>query len=541
VLKGEFGQRGSGLIPLTGANFIHMQVSCPECSAQYEFDSSAIPAEGYDAQCTSCDSIFFVEPEVEGTAAPKVAEEVADEVSSTCPHCGAVYQFATEDIPETGYDAQCTQCDGIFFVSPGTLDGEPGSPNYEPPPEPQAPVQPAVAASAASTENEASVASIAEPVVVSDGSSNAAGEGIQDMLNISMQLGEPAALPEGVSAEIDFERIIIRRKKRVQGAVAFIGVLLGLNITCYFALPQVFDATVGPILGIKAAINPEAIPFVDKAKLTILPDTASAYDNALKSLQKAMELDSQYPEAIAYMGLTHVLKGTDLQTEGRSIINAGAIAADEIHRMQKLSVRKRPKNYTKKVAELRRKAADSNTSSKPFLEKGGQEIAKGRQLLKGGAEAYPGSVMMVLGYGIYKATDSDSASSATTYLKHVLAQLQGGNEELDLKNVPNPWAAYLQGRICLQDPYKVKDAPAAFEAALALMPNMQRARYDLALAYEKLERLDDAIKTAKEILAKESTHQKAIGLLAELENKLKAQKKLAKKGRSKKRGKKNIR
>src|ERR1700733_8129738 len=85
-----------------------MQVSCGSCGAKYEFEASVIPAAGYDAQCTHCSAIFFVSPE---------APAADRQVSGSCSHCGAIYQFAAADIPEGGYDAQCTQCQGVFFVS----------------------------------------------------------------------------------------------------------------------------------------------------------------------------------------------------------------------------------------------------------------------------------------------------------------------------------------------------------------------------------------------------------------------------------------
>lgn len=97
-----------------------MQVSCSSCGAKYEFDASAIPAAGYDAQCTTCNAIFFVSPDADGPPSappPTVGLKLSEQVAVSCNHCGAVYQFAAADIPQEGYDAQCTQCQGVFFVS----------------------------------------------------------------------------------------------------------------------------------------------------------------------------------------------------------------------------------------------------------------------------------------------------------------------------------------------------------------------------------------------------------------------------------------
>ena len=89
-----------------------MQVSCSHCGARYEFDADAIPAAGYDAQCTTCNGVFFVAPQQEVPAA---------QVAVSCNNCGAVYQFSASEIPPAGYDAQCTQCQAVFFVGPATI------------------------------------------------------------------------------------------------------------------------------------------------------------------------------------------------------------------------------------------------------------------------------------------------------------------------------------------------------------------------------------------------------------------------------------
>src|SRR5689334_22530055 len=104
-----------------------MQVACKNCGTRYEFDAAVIPPSGYDAQCTQCGNIFFVAP-ASAVAAPPPAPAapppaptpappvvVAERVAVTCQHCGAVYEFAASDIPAAGYDAQCTQCKGVFF------------------------------------------------------------------------------------------------------------------------------------------------------------------------------------------------------------------------------------------------------------------------------------------------------------------------------------------------------------------------------------------------------------------------------------------
>ncbi|MCX7646081.1 MAG: zinc-ribbon domain-containing protein [Rhodobacteraceae bacterium] len=64
-----------------------MRLVCPNCSAQYEVDASAIPAPGRDVQCSNCGHTWWqrpvaapaaaAEPAEAGTAAPEAAPEAA--------------------------------------------------------------------------------------------------------------------------------------------------------------------------------------------------------------------------------------------------------------------------------------------------------------------------------------------------------------------------------------------------------------------------------------------------------------------------------
>ena len=84
-----------------------MHISCKQCSADYDFDAAAIPAGGYQAACSHCQAVFWVSPP---TPPPT-------DVTASCPNCTAVYQFSPQAIPAGGYEAQCTQCAHVFFVA----------------------------------------------------------------------------------------------------------------------------------------------------------------------------------------------------------------------------------------------------------------------------------------------------------------------------------------------------------------------------------------------------------------------------------------
>lgn len=486
-----------------------MQVSCPSCTAQYRFEASKIPKEGYDARCLSCSHVFFVKPDPIESG----GEEVETEISAVCPHCDAVYEFTIDDIPEVGYDAQCTQCKGMFFVSPWFMQRQRGAEFVA------APVEPASSEEEnkdGKSDSETGESPSKETQVKGRVSSQA---DVPEMLTLAMQLGESAtaSTPGDVSVDAVFEQ----RKKRRQQRLKIVGfVALGffvLNVLSYFIFPHAFDATVGPLVGLKAAVKIEAIPFADKAKRYILADTSEDYDEALSLLGKALDIDRDFPDAIAYKALTHILKGGDLLAIGRVMNKVASEAVDEIKRLQRLSIRDRPQGYTELLAGLRRKAVDSNKESRPYLEKGGQEIARGLEFLKTGFEEYSNSRMMVLAYGIYQSVEVD-AISLSRDLENALEDLEVREQDFNLTRISNPWIAYLRGLILLKDVSRLKSAISAFQRAIELEPKMNRARFQLAVAFEKSGEKEEATQGAEYILSQERGHEKAKALLKRLKD-----------------------
>lgn len=458
-----------------------MQASCPDCGEEYEFEASSIPADGYDAQCSSCGSILSIKPKPDGTTAvDKVPGREStvplDEVSVTCPHCAVVYQFARAKIPEEGYHAQCAQCSGVFFVE-GMDD-------------------------------------------------------LKELLELSDELGEPATLPEGVSTKKDFERISSRRKRLVTGALGGILVLLVAVGVLFTALPEVFDATLAPLFGVKAGDNSAALALVEQAQQAMLPDTVEGYERAQKSLEAALGLDSELAEATALKGLTHVFRGTDLQAEGRGIVEAGARAQKELRRLKRLP-RRRRKQQQAAMAELKERAAAAGDESKKKFEEAGRELRKGLSVLQFAEAKHAGAPMVKLALGLYFGTEPDGGEQAARLHKQAQGLLDKASAgENDKRG--RQWAAYLEGRILFQAPHKTKAAPAAFQAALQSAPTFQRARYGLALAQQKLEQRDAAIATLKALLAQAPQHSRAKALLERLKEEAAAAKKKAGKKRKKK-------
>lgn len=468
-------------------SLITMQASCPDCGEEYEFEVSSIPADGYDAQCSSCGSILFIKPKPDGTTTVdkvpgRESTVPADEVSVTCPQCAAVYQFAKVEIPEGGYDAQCTQCEGVFSVE--------------------------------------------------------AVDDLKELLALSDELGEPATLPEGVSTKKDFEKISSKRKRLVKGALGGVLILLVAMGVVYTAFPEVFDATLAPVVGVKAGDNSAALALVEQAQQAMLSDTVEGYESAQKSLDSALALDPELAEAIGLKGLTHVFNGVDLQAEGRGIVEAGVRAKKEMRRIKRLPRRKRKKKKAV-MAELKQQVAEAGDQSKKKFEEAGRELRKGLSVLQLAEGEHAGAPMLKLALGLYFATEPEGGGRAAQLHKQALGLVNKAPAEEDDKRA-RQWAAYLEGRILLQAPHKAKEAPAAFQAALQSEPTFQRARYGLALAQQKLEQRAAAIATVKTLLAQAPQHSRAKALLERLEEEAAAAKKKAgKKRKKKKRSKKS--
>lgn len=524
-----------------------MQVACGHCGAKYEFDAAAIPADGYDAQCTGCGHVFFVAPESPASApAPepvaKAAAEptppAADElITVSCGSCGAQYQFASSAIPIEGYDAQCTQCQAVFFVSPegdnssksepaadgvarlsGTepvLLDSPKSPPVAAAPLPEEPKQTA-AARVIEPAEPAPASTPAEsphsPEAVPDGVDGGSGDAY-DMMAMAADLGTADPHPDGVLAEDDFESIIARRRKVRLMALGSVGALGAVALVLYLLLPTVFDATIGPLIGVKAGIHPDAVPHVNKAIELMLDDTDEAYQAAIGEFDKALAIDALYPDAIALRGMAHVFRGADIQEQGRLIYDEGAKALAEIKALSDLPKHKRPPNAAAREKELRETAKNSNEASGKKFEEGGKLLTTGLTVLKAALKEYREEPIIAEAAGVYYATDSDGIAKASQLLQFSLRLRLGPDATLDLNSPPDQWLPYLQGRV--QVASNAEDqAPGSFEAALRHEERFQRARFRLAQLHLQRGKQEEGRKLAKHILSAVPSHSKAKALLA---------------------------
>ncbi len=561
-----------------------MLVTCGNCDARYEFDASAIPAEGYDAQCTKCNHVFFVSPG--GNAPPPPAPAPPPPVSVqtpapapvqpelitvTCPSCRAAYQFPADSIPEAGYDAQCTQCQGVFFVGVGepaplaptapapAQAAEPEPPVVAAPSEPEPPVvaapsepdPPVVAAPSkpappvvAAPSKPAPLPS-RQPVVtpalsaqvqsapLEDGrysdytADGEHGISLAELNALNSELGEPTRPPSGVTPEADFEKIMARKRRNLFIVGGVFAALVLYFFGTYFMAPRLFDMTAGKVVGIKLTVDPLAIPFVQRGRVLFLVDTDASYEQAIIELDKALAIDPLYSEAIVLNSLSRIFKGSDIQAKGRRIFDKGASLLREIvtleARLKEMSKDKTAPALRKKIETLRAEAQKHSLEATKYFEAGGKEVSVGYQLLQKGLNDFPMAPMMTEASGIYYTTDPDGVLKARKLCEYSTELHGGPGAKLDLNAPPDEWILYLKGRINKSAKAELKNAPQYLIAAIKKNPEMVRIRYDLALVYLDLNKEDKAKKLLNEIVTKNADHKKAKALLVEIAEQAKAE------------------
>lgn len=96
-----------------------MRLICPNCSAQYEIETSLIPDEGRDVQCSNCGHTWFeLPPPPEDFAAPPPATGFGPESEAAEPSLAARAIAAASEEPEE-------QPAGIAEPEPETAEAEP--------------------------------------------------------------------------------------------------------------------------------------------------------------------------------------------------------------------------------------------------------------------------------------------------------------------------------------------------------------------------------------------------------------------------------
>lgn len=465
-----------------------MQVVCDKCGARYEFEAADIPAEGYDAQCTSCGHIFFVSPE--GDNAPSRAIE------------------------------QLTPAQAVFETAATELNGEPDTPPAE-----QEPSEPSPAAQdeypdfddAASTDMEsAPTGDLEEPPEpdeddeIEEQEAIAAVDSFDDMMALSAQLGEPTRERVEIAPIDDMELSSRRRSSFARTVVlSVLGAAFYAGGT-YLVLPQVFDKTIGQFIGVDAGVDPAAVPYCEKGQDLLLGDTPKAIKNALGQFSKAESIDDNYGDAQAFRAVTNTFLGADLKGEGTNVLDLKQAAEAELERLDGLTGKDRPEDFMERVQRLRAQAT-SGQKAQEFVERGGRALMKARRAIESGLELHANNPNFKLAAAIHKLQDPDTVGAAERYLRDYLSGM--GLGVADLESPPNHWIGYVHGAILMGHDSTLKEAPAAFEAAISLEPRFQRARLRLAEAYHQLGQVDKAIAVLTSIVKAQPKHVRGNRLL----------------------------
>jgi hypothetical protein len=510
----------------------------------YEFDASVIPAEGYDAQCTHCNAVFFVAPET----------PVSPQVSVSCSHCGAVYQFAAADVPAGGYDAQCTQCQGVFFVS---ADGSvPTSPSLEAETFAQ-PTQPAMSMAAytapqqfASTTGEVvpevsaddfksmsevmGLAPVApprrgfSPELLDRGTMELPGGGGSDSeVTIPRHVkgsGGRSTHEEGLSSsgggdDLDEELAPASDNRRwLLLAAAAVVVVAGAG--GLYALSSRHHTAAGEAkLRAPKPVNAAAVPAYDRGCKGMLDDNDAAYTAAIGAFDEALGVDNEYADAMAGSALAHTLQGSDWIAVGQALLKSAQVPADERRTLQaaKAAGGKAAKEAAARLAELEQGAAARKQEALDALEKGGKLLSDGQVLLLKARRLGVESPFIAEAQAIWYTLDPEGAARAQEQLTHAVQLKQGTQATLSLADPPDMWSPLIQGRIW-SAPSLANTARAseAYRAALKHEPRLQRARWELAGLYVQEGQKDEAIKLLDAILAAVPRHEKAEQLLGSL-------------------------
>ncbi len=430
-----------------------MQVACSKCNAQYDFEASAIPPGGYDAQCTTCNNVFFVAPE------PTEAQ-----LSVSCGKCGAVYQFPVSAIPPGGYDAQCTQCQAVFFVSANPAPEAAAAPATvaDAAPIPTAPAAPHTTVADATAIGNAETEIIPKPAIAAAPAE--AAEAVDEepiLLDPTDEPVEPtplgvSATPAATSAAPDDDDVTAALGKRRTGLWLALGavVLLGGSAgVVQLTAPRLVARLLGK------AEDPAVRSAVSTARTRLLDDTDAGYAAMLGALEPALATSPEHAEALALQALAHLFRGLDAKAR------AGEQPAD---------------------------AAAATLAEK--------DLAAAQRALTAALAAAPEAVLPHLAAGLHAALVTPGGAKAGEALKKV-AELQAHAAPGDAAGV---LLAYLRARG--GESAQLKDG---LQAATSAAPTWPRPRFELALELDKAGAREEARKLLEGLVATAPAHDKS--------------------------------
>nr|ADD95917.1 hypothetical protein [uncultured organism MedDCM-OCT-S01-C81] len=334
-------------------------------------------------------------------------------------------------------------------------------------------------------------------------------QNVSDLLSFGDSLGEPEGADMAGTMDDDFESIMARKRKRLTVIFGSAGGVLLLGLLMYLVTPGIFDATIGPYLGIKARINPEAIPLVEQGVQRMLDDVPLAYDEAIVKFEEALAIDRDYPQAIGLVTLAYMFRGADLKAKAQAIRAQAEEKITQITKLQKRAGRSR--RVGPKIRDLRSAVQKLSDRSTKVNEEGAAKFTKGQKWSKEGMKKFAKWPLVVMSAGILQfEADPDKLQSAEKFMK-------AGKKYLDKKKgdkaLDEAFAAMLDARLLQRVKKEPKQAINLLRSALTKEERFQRARYMLALLLADTGAAEEAKKEAERVLEAVEDHKGAKAIL----------------------------
>ncbi len=519
-----------------------MRVSCPECGAVYQFDSSAIPARGYDAQCTNCSCVFFVEPEPTGQQPIPDANRI---VTVGCPTCDSQYQFPAKDIASGGYDAQCTQCNSVFFVSDeldSTENRVIGSPDPSPltaaalddlaadePSIPNEPDQKTLKVrlrdeERAALEDTAPIepkdidsipeadASLLEEIPTSEAEPISVPEpplpeevGVQEpvrrmtapiapVMPEPLDPGSPAdpitepMLADDLDLDDDLgEQFQVGKRRLAVLAAGGIGFLLLVAIVWSF-------------FGGEPAESEQFLTRVESGRKALRLDTDNGYQQAVSEFRFALEVAPENAQAQALLGMAKVMRGANVEERGRFLVQRGRRLARELEATEEGS---------ENAEALREQLEQLSKESNALMQTGRNDIDEGFSALNEALVQAPNDPTVLEAAAVYYSISDEALRQSRDMAEKSLASRGTSFDAVDWVKPPSPWVALALGRAHAGLDPSPERAREILGGLLTTQADLQRARFVLAQIALEEDDVEAARARIEQVLSAAPEHERA--------------------------------
>lgn len=522
-----------------------MRVSCPDCGAEYQFDSSAIPAKGYDAQCTNCSSVFFVEPEPTGQQPIPDPNRI---VTVGCPNCDSQYQFPAKDIPAGGYDAQCTQCNEVFFVSdelegaenrvigspePSTLTAEALADYPLDADIPEDPEQKTLKVRL--RDDERAALEDTAPIEPRDSHDiESIPEADANLLeDIPAMEAEPIGVPEPPPPETVAVQEPMRRMtapmspimpepldpagpmdpitEPMLGEIPDIdddlgeqfqsgkrrAVMLGGAILAAALLAAVLWSS----FGIDPAQSEEFLARVDRGRDALRLDTDAGYQAAVSELRFALEIAPDNPQAQALLGMAKVMRGANVEERGRFLVERGRSLRRELESVAA--------ERSDEAQSLRDQIEQLSKESSALMETGRKDINEGFSALNDALGAAPDDPTVLDAAAVYYSISDEALRQSRDMATKSLERRGLSVDAVDWKKPPSPWVALALGRAHAGLDESPGQARAILDGLLITHADLHRARFALARIALKQDEVETARQRIEEVFSISPEHERA--------------------------------